>query len=120
MTFDFFCKNLIVIINVFSMFHCIYFFFLLQSFLSIIICLHIYICHQIFLFDTNNLLTVVLFQVFLSNTNNLCIIIPKTFKKWYLIPPCLTLSIIRYVSRVKWSNPGKGVAPSPAPQCSSY
>ena len=24
-------------------------------------------------------------------------VIPKTFKKWYLIPPCLTLSIIRYV-----------------------
>ena len=41
-------------------------------------------------------------------------------KKWYLIPPCLTLGNIRYVSRVKWSNPGKGVAPSPAPQCSSY
>ena len=27
--------------------------------------------------------------------------------KWYLMPPCLTLSNIRYVSRVKWSNPGK-------------
>ena len=26
------------------------------------------------------------------------------------MPPCLTLSIIRYGSRVKWSNPGKGVA----------
>ena len=25
----------------------------------------------------------------------------------------------RYVSRVKWSNPGKGVAVSPTPQCSS-
>ena len=34
------------------------------------------------------------------------------------MPPCLTLSIIRYGSRVKWSNPGKGVAPSP--WCSSY
>ena len=33
--------------------------------------------------------------------------------KWYLIPACLTLSNIRYVSTVKWSNPGKGVAPSP-------
>ena len=32
----------------------------------------------------------------------------------------LTLSSIRYVSRVKWNNPGKGVAPSPTPQCSSY
>ena len=28
------------------------------------------------------------------------------------MPPCLTLSIIRYGSRVKWSNPGKGVVPS--------
>ena len=40
--------------------------------------------------------------------------------KWYLIPPYLTLSNIRYVSRVKWNNPGKGVAPSPTPRCSSY
>ena len=46
-------------------------------------------------------------------------VIPKTLK-WYLIPPCLTLSIIRYGSRVKWSNPGNGVAPSPTPWCSSY
>ena len=44
----------------------------------------------------------------------------QKLKKWYLIPPCLTLSNIRYVSRVKWSNPGKGVAPSPTPRCSSY
>ena len=29
-------------------------------------------------------------------------------------------SNIRYVSTVKWSNPGKGVAPSPTPRCSSY
>ena len=47
-------------------------------------------------------------------------VIPKTLKKWNLIPPCLTLSIIRYGSRVKWSNPGNGVAPSPTPWCSSY
>ena len=33
---------------------------------------------------------------------------------------CLTLNIIRYGSRVKWRNPGKGVAPSPTPWCSSY
>ena len=38
----------------------------------------------------------------------------------YLIPPCLTLSNIRYISRVKWRNLGKGVAPSPTPWCSSY
>ena len=42
-------------------------------------------------------------------------VIPKT------LPPCLTLSIIRYGSRVKWRNPGKGVASSPTPWwCSSY
>ena len=44
----------------------------------------------------------------------------QRLKKWYLMPPCLTLSIIRYGSRVKWSNPGKGVAPFPTPWCSSY
>ena len=42
----------------------------------------------------------------------------QRLKKWYLMRPCLTLSIIRYGSRVKWSNPGKGVAPSPTPWCS--
>ena len=46
-------------------------------------------------------------------------VIPKTLK-WYLIPPCLTLSNIRYVGRLNWSNPGKGVTPSPTPWCSSY
>ena len=40
--------------------------------------------------------------------------------QWYLMPPCLTLSIIRYRSRVKWSNTGKGVVPSPTPWCSCY
>ena len=46
-------------------------------------------------------------------------IIPKT-QKMRLDAPCLTLNITRYRSRVKWSNPGKGVAPSPRPWCSSY
>ena len=35
------------------------------------------------------------------------------------MPPCLTLNIIRYGSRVKCSSLGNGVAPSPTPQCSS-
>ena len=42
-------------------------------------------------------------------------VIPKTQKKCYLIPPRLTLINIRYVSMVKWRNPGKGVVPSPTP-----
>ena len=37
-----------------------------------------------------------------------------------MILPCLTLSNIRYISSVKWSNPRKRVAPFPTPQCSSY
>ena len=44
----------------------------------------------------------------------------QRLKKWYLMLPCSTLSIIRSGSRVKWGNPGKGVAPSPTPWCSSY
>ena len=33
----------------------------------------------------------------------------QRLQKW---PPCLTFSIIRYGSSVKWSNPGKGIVPS--------
>ena len=44
----------------------------------------------------------------------------QRLKKWYLMLPYLTLIIIRYRSRVKWSNPGKGVVPFPTPWCSSY
>ena len=44
----------------------------------------------------------------------------QRLKRWYLIPPCLTLSNIRYVSRVKWSNSVKGVAPYPTPRCSYW
>ena len=44
----------------------------------------------------------------------------QRLKKWYLMPPYSALKTIRYGSRVKWSNPGNGVAPSPTFQCSSY
>ena len=46
-------------------------------------------------------------------------VIPKT-QKWYSMPPCLTLSIIRHGSKVKWNNPGNRVAPSLTSQGSSY
>ena len=48
-------------------------------------------------------------------------VIPKTLKM-VLDTSLLNTQIynIRYVSRVKWSNPGKGVAPSPTHRCSSY
>ena len=45
-------------------------------------------------------------------------VIPKTQKMRF--DTCLTLSIIRLGSRVKWRNPGKEVAPSPTPWCRSY
>ena len=44
----------------------------------------------------------------------------QRLKKRYLISTCLTISIIRHGSRVKCSNLGKGVAPSPTPWGSSY
>ena len=33
----------------------------------------------------------------------------QRLKTWYLIPPSLKLSFIRYKSRIKWSNPRKDV-----------
>ena len=44
----------------------------------------------------------------------------QRLKKGFLMPPCLALSTIRWGSRVKWSNPGNRVAPSPTPRCSCY
>ena len=44
----------------------------------------------------------------------------QIFKRWYLMPPCLTLGIIRYRLRVKWCNPEKGVSPFLTPWCSSH
>ena len=40
--------------------------------------------------------------------------------KWHLIHSSLTLRNIHYVSRVKWSSLGKGVAPSPTPRFGGY
>ena len=44
----------------------------------------------------------------------------QTLKTWYLMSPCLTYIIIRYGSRVKWSNPEKGVSTSPTAWCGNY
>ena len=44
----------------------------------------------------------------------------QRLKKWYLMQPWLILSIIRYWSKIKWSNPENGVAPYPTPRYSSY
>ena len=41
----------------------------------------------------------------------------QRLKKCYLMPTCLTLSIIKNGPGVKWSNSGKGVTPFPTPRC---
>ena len=35
----------------------------------------------------------------------------QTIIKWYLTRLCLTPSIIRYLSLVRWTSPGNGIAP---------
>ena len=47
-----------------------------------------------------------------------CRVVPKT-QKIALHATLLNTSIIMYGSRIKWSNPGKGVVPSPTPWSSS-
>ena len=44
----------------------------------------------------------------------------QRLKKWCLMPPCSTLSIISYGSRVKWRNLGKGIAAYRTHRCCSY
>ena len=46
-------------------------------------------------------------------------VIPK-IQKWYFIRPWLAFGTLRWGSRVKWSNPGNGVAPSPTLRCCFY
>ena len=58
-------------------------------------------------------------MVWKTGFQSLSRVIPKT-QKWYLMPPCLTLNVFRYGSRVKWSNSGNRVALSPTSQWSSY
>ena len=59
-------------------------------------------------------------RVFTNDLGDWCSVpgrdIPKTQKT--VLDATLTLSIIRYRSRVNWSNPGEKAAPSPIPRCS--
>ena len=65
----------------------------------------------------------IMFRVFTNGPGDLYSIpgrvVPKT-QKMVLETALLTLGIIRYVSRVKWSNTRKGVVSSPTLWCSSY
>ena len=45
-------------------------------------------------------------------------VIPKTQKK--MVFDAALLSTPQCKVRVKWSNPGNGVIPSPTPQCGTY
>ena len=46
-------------------------------------------------------------------------VIAKT-QKMVLDSSCLTFRILRHGTRVKWSNPWKGIAPSPTPRCVKF
>ena len=87
--------------------------------LIILICINdlfAYIWFQVLFLNTYNLiwyqwfLIDMIIRVFTNGSGHLGSIldrvIPKT-QKWYLMPPCLSLSIMRCGSRVKCSNPGK-------------
>ena len=89
----------------------------------VFVCIYIYVCESecvcvfcklhVFIFNFRNRAIGLMSRVFANGPGDQGSIpgrvIPKTQKKWYLIPPCLALNIIRYGSRLKWSNPGKGV-----------
>ena len=104
----------------FFFFH-IFFLFLFLLFLSLSLYFFFLSLHLYFLCVSTTFLSFVFFLSFsLKIWVQSQIASYQRLKKWYLIPPCLTLSNVRYVSRVKWSNPGKGVAPSPTLWGSSY
>ena len=44
----------------------------------------------------------------------------QTLRKWFSVSPCLTLSIIRLGSLIKWGNSRKGVTTTPTHLCSGY
>ena len=88
---------------------------------NVLLCKHVYIDRV--LYKSKHTYIGLVVRVFANGQGDMGSIsgpvIQKTLK-WYLMPPCSSLSNIRYVSRVKWSNLCKGVASSPTPRCSSY
>ena len=44
----------------------------------------------------------------------------QRLKNYLLVLPCLTLSVISYGLRIKWTSPWKEAASFPTPWCSSY
>ena len=66
-----------------------------------------------------NRFLVVVGRVFTNGQRDWGSIIPKT-QKWYVIPSCLIITIIRHISRVKWSNLEKEEVFLAMLPCSSY
>ena len=91
----------------------------IHFYLSWIICLHTVIQYQLLLSNTNkNQAIGLMSRVFANGPGDRGSIpgwvIPKTQNgTWCHLS-------LWYRSRVKWSNSGNGVAPSPTPWCSSY
>ena len=77
--------------------------------------IYIYIYMQTFLICFSLLVYIYIYRVECSlrvrkTGDQSLVMLFQRLKKWYLIPPCWTLSILWYGSRVKWINPEKGVA----------
>ena len=88
--------------------------------LTLCVCVCVYewvsVCVYIYIYICQCLVSPMAWEIWVQSQVELY----QRLKKWYLMPPCLTLSIIRYSLRVQWGNHGKGVAPSSTPWCSSY
>ena len=103
-------------------------------------CVFLYVCVCMFMALTTYLcVRVFFFRVCLIHTSNRSISLmgsvhqwpgtpgfnpvscyTKDSSRWYLMSPCLSLSIMKQGVRGKWSNPWKGVTLSPTHQRSSY
>ena len=59
-------------------------------------------------------------RVFANDLEERGLITGRKTPKWYLMPPCLILNIIRYGSRIKKSYPEKREAPSTTTWCCSW
>ena len=87
-------------------------------YVSLCVCMCVYISVRVYVFAYIHVyVPVVPFSVFTfaciyMNVYTETRVQSQVDKKWYSKPPYLILSIIRYVSGVKWSNLEKGVAPT--------
>ena len=99
--------------------------YIIYIYICVCVCTYAYVYIHIYIYEHYSLLrlTRLVGRVFANGLEDLgsipdCVI-PKTLKM-VLDTSLLNTQYYRVRIKVKWSNPGKGVAPSTKPQCSSY